>query len=62
MGNAAFKRLLGARLCNNEKRLTQKQQEVEHLKTGIRILNRAIEQQATENDSQSNLDRIHQCV
>ncbi|MGV8139204.1 MAG: RhuM family protein [Mangrovibacterium sp.] len=36
----------------NEKRLAQKQQEVEYLKTGIRILNRAIEQQATENDSQ----------
>ncbi|MEN6453248.1 MAG: virulence protein RhuM/Fic/DOC family protein [Prolixibacteraceae bacterium] len=36
----------------NEKRLAQKLQEVEYLKTGIRILNRAIEQQATENDSQ----------
>ena len=36
----------------NEKLLAQKQQEVEHLKTGIRILNRAIEQQATEDDSQ----------
>ena len=36
----------------NEKRLAQKQQEVEHLKTGIRILNRAIEQQATEDDNQ----------
>jgi len=36
----------------NEKRLAQKQQEVEHLKTGIRILNRAIEQQATDEDSQ----------
>jgi len=36
----------------NEKRLAQKQQEVEHLKTGIRILNRAIEQQATDKDSQ----------
>ena len=36
----------------NEKRLVQKQKEVEHLKTGIRILNRAIEQQATEDDSQ----------
>jgi len=36
----------------NEKRLAQKQQEVEHLKTGIRIINRAIEQQATEDDSQ----------
>ena len=36
----------------NEKRLAQKQQEVEHLKTGIRILNRAIEQQATDDDSQ----------
>jgi prophage maintenance system killer protein len=35
----------------NEKRLAQKQQEVEYLKTGIRILNRAIEQQATEEDS-----------
>jgi prophage maintenance system killer protein len=36
----------------NEKRLAQKQQEVEYLKTGIRILNRAIEQQATQDDSQ----------
>jgi prophage maintenance system killer protein len=36
----------------NEKRLAQKQQEVEYLKTGIRILNRAIEQQATEDESQ----------
>ena len=36
----------------NEKRLAQKQQEIEHLKTGIRILNRAIEQQATADDSQ----------
>jgi prophage maintenance system killer protein len=36
----------------NEKRLAQKQQEVEYLKTGIRILNRAIEQQTTEDDSQ----------
>ncbi len=36
----------------NEKRLVQKQKEVEHLKTGIRILNRAIEQQVTEDDSQ----------
>jgi hypothetical protein len=36
----------------NEKRLTQKQQEVEYLKTGIRILKRAIGQQATEDDSQ----------
>lgn len=31
----------------NEKRLAQKQQEVEYLKTGIRILNRAIEEQPT---------------
>lgn len=31
----------------NEKRLAQKQQEVEYLKTGIRILNRVIEEQAT---------------
>ena len=31
----------------NEKRLAQKQQEVEYLKTGIRILNRAIEEQTT---------------
>ncbi len=46
----------------NEKRLAQKQQEVEHLKTGIRILNRAIEQQATKNDSQSNLYKIQQCA
>lgn len=36
----------------NEKRLAQKQQEVEYLKTGIRILNRAFEQQATEEDKQ----------
>lgn len=36
----------------NEKRLAQKQQEVEHLKTGIRILKRAIGMQATEDDSQ----------
>jgi prophage maintenance system killer protein len=36
----------------NEKRLAQKQQEVEYLKTGIRILNRAIEQQATQDESQ----------
>ncbi|MEN9443208.1 MAG: hypothetical protein RIS47_98 [Bacteroidota bacterium] len=35
----------------NEKRLAQKQQEVEYLKTGIRILNRAIKQQASEDDS-----------
>jgi hypothetical protein len=34
----------------NEKRLAQKQQEVEYLKTGIRILNRAIKQQATEDE------------
>lgn len=36
----------------NEKRLAQKQQEVEYLKTGIRILNRAIGQQATLEESQ----------
>jgi len=36
----------------NEKRLAQKQQEVEYLKTGIRILKRAIGEQATEDDSQ----------
>ena len=36
----------------NEKRLAQKQQEVEYLKTGIRILKRAIGQQASEDDSQ----------
>ena len=35
----------------NEKRLKEKQQEVEYLKTGIRILSRAIEQQATIEDS-----------
>lgn len=35
----------------NEKRLAQKQQEVEYLKTGIRILNRAIGQQVTVEDS-----------
>ena len=36
----------------NEKRLEQKQQEVEYLKTGIRIMNRAIGQQATQEESQ----------
>lgn len=36
----------------NEKRLAEKQQQVEYLKTGIRILTRAINQQATEEDSQ----------
>jgi prophage maintenance system killer protein len=36
----------------NEKRLSEKQQEVEYLKTGIRILSRAIEQQATSEDSE----------
>jgi len=36
----------------NEKRLAQKQQEVEYLKTGIRILNHAIGQQATPEESQ----------
>lgn len=36
----------------NEKRLAQKQQQVEYLKTGIRILNRAITQQATTGDSE----------
>jgi prophage maintenance system killer protein len=32
----------------NEKRLAQKQQEVEYLKTGIRILNRALEKELDE--------------
>jgi prophage maintenance system killer protein len=36
----------------NEKRLAEKLQQVEYLKTGIRILSRAITQQATEADSQ----------
>jgi hypothetical protein len=35
----------------NEKRLAQKQQEVEYLKTGIRILNRAMTKQTTSEDS-----------
>ncbi len=35
----------------NEKRLKQKNQEIQHLKTGIRILNRAIE---TENQTSNN--------
>jgi prophage maintenance system killer protein len=35
----------------NEKRLQQKQQEVEYLKTGIRILSRAIEEQAVLEDA-----------
>ena len=34
----------------NEKRLAQKQQEVEYLKTGIRILNRAMAEQTTAED------------
>ena len=34
----------------NEKRLLQKQQEVKYLKTGIRILNRAVEQQMDNSD------------
>lgn len=36
----------------NEKRLAEKQQQVEYLKTGIRILGRAITQQATADDSE----------
>jgi hypothetical protein len=36
----------------NEKRLAQKQQDVEYLRTGIPIFKRAIGQQATEDDSQ----------
>lgn len=36
----------------NENRLKEKQQEVEYLKTGIRILSRAIEQQATIEESE----------
>ena len=35
----------------NEKRLEQKQQEVQHLKTGIRILGRAIEDKMDESDN-----------
>jgi len=34
----------------NEKRLLEKQQEVEYLKTGIRILNRAIEGELEKKD------------
>jgi len=36
----------------NEKRLAEKQMQVETIKTGIRILSRAIETQATEEDSE----------
>ncbi len=36
----------------NEKRLSEKQQQVEYLKTGIRIVSRAIAQQATAQDSE----------
>ena len=36
----------------NEKRLAEKQQQVEYLKTSIRILSRAITQQATAQDSE----------
>ena len=39
----------------NEKRLAQKQQEVQHLKTGIRILSRAIEDKVDEVENGSNL-------
>jgi len=35
----------------NEKRLAEKQQHVEYLKTGLRIISRAITQQASEDDS-----------
>lgn len=35
----------------NENRLKQKQQEIEYLKTGIRILSRAIEEQADDNET-----------
>lgn len=34
----------------NERRLEEKQQQVEYLKTGIRILNRAIEQESDNKD------------
>ena len=37
----------------NEKRLAEKQQQVEYLKTGIRILSRTINQQATTSDSEA---------
>lgn len=37
----------------NEKRLEEKQQQVEYLKTGIRILTRAIEEQARETGSET---------
>lgn len=37
----------------NEKRLSEKQQQVEYLKTGIRILSRAIIHQATAEDSRA---------
>jgi death-on-curing family protein len=36
----------------NEKRLAEKQEQVEYLKTGIRILSRAVTQQANQADSQ----------
>ena len=37
----------------NERRLLEKQQQVEYLKTGIRILSRAIEEQVNVSDSES---------
>ena len=37
----------------NEKRLLEKQQHVEYLKTGIRILSRAIDEQVNDSDSES---------
>jgi prophage maintenance system killer protein len=36
----------------NEKRLAQKEQEVQYLKTGIRILNRALEEKAESEENQ----------
>jgi hypothetical protein len=52
MGNQRLKDYLVQGYAINEKRLAQKQQEVEYLKTGIRILGRAIEEATEKPDEQ----------
>ena len=48
--NSILKEYLVKGYAVNEKRLEQKEQEVQLLKNGIQILSRAIEEKATEND------------
>ena len=43
MGNAEIKKLSDRWLSNKQKRLAEKEKEVQVLKDGIKILNRAIE-------------------